>query len=125
MTMDSVRDGVFHRLCRQFQQAFIANGAPDEMALFAQAEPTDGTRRLYFTPGCTAYVRPLIEGHGGKPCTMPDDDAITLVFGVPGAESVAFVAGGDGMRVDDIDFPTGVTPVPEVDAQPRVGRHVK
>lgn len=102
MTVDRLRDGVFHRLCREFQQAFIANGAPNEMALFAQAEPSNGTRRVYFTPGCASYVRPLIEGYGGTPCTVPDDASLTLMFGVPGAEAAVTFSGGDGLAGDNL-----------------------
>lgn len=96
MTMERVQDGAFHRLCREFQQAFIANGAPNDMALFALAAPEDGTRRLYFSPGCAVYVKPLIDGHGGVPCDVPDDPAVTLMFGVPGARCASFSIVGDG-----------------------------
>lgn len=96
MTVEHVQDGAFHRLCREFQQAFIANGAPDDMALFAMARPDDGRRRLYFSPGCAHYVKPLIDGHGGVPCDVPDDPSVTLMFGVPGAQCASFVPAGDG-----------------------------
>jgi hypothetical protein len=125
MTIESLRDGVFHRLCREFQQAFIANGAPHEMALFAQAVPSDGTRRVYFTPGCSTYVQPLIDGYGGTPCNVPEESALTLMFGVPGAESVVFVAGGDGVAVGDISYTNGVTRLPGADAASASPRHLK
>ncbi|HEX7072340.1 MAG TPA: hypothetical protein VF190_16115 [Rhodothermales bacterium] len=125
MTMESLRDGVFHRLCREFQQAFIANGAPLEMALYAQAEPSDGTRRVYFTPGCTTYVQTLIDGYGGTPCNVPDESALTLVFGVPGAEAVVFVAGGDGVAVGDFPYSNGVTHIPGAETEQGTPRHLK
>ena len=125
MTVDSLRDGAFHRLCREFQQAFIANGAPNEMALFAQAEPSDGTRRVYFTPGCTSYVQQLIDGYGGRPCATPDDGALTLMFGVPGAESVAFIPGGDGISVDGVPVPENLATIAEADGRTKPEHHVK
>ena len=125
MTMDSVQNGAFHRLCREFQQAFIANGAPNEMALFAQTEPSDGARRVYFTPGCSSYVQPLIEGYGGTPCTVPDDTSLTLVFGVPGAESVVFLAGGDGVALDGVAFPERISAMSTEHVPSGANRHVK
>ena len=123
--MDSVQNGAFHRLCREFQQAFIAHGAPDEMALFAQTEPSDGARHVYFTPGCSTYVKPLIEDYGGMPCTLPDDASLTLVFGVPGAESVVFLSGGDGVAGDGVAFPGGVSAISDSSVHSGANRHVK
>lgn len=125
MTVDRLRDGVFHRLCREFQQAFIANGAPHEMALFAQAEPSDGTRRVYFTPGCTAYVQQLIEGYGGSPCTAPDDGGLTLMFGVPGAESVSFMSGGDGASTLNVSLSDRIARESETEASGLPDHHAK
>lgn len=125
MTEEKLRDGVFHRLCREFQQAFIANGAPNEMALFAQAEPLDGTRRVFFTPGCKTYVARLIEGYGGQPCKVPGSDSLTLMFGVPGVESVSFLSGGDGVTLDRIPVPENVSAVTDQSRQPGVDHHVK
>lgn len=107
MTADRLQDGVFHRLCREFQQAFIANGAPNEMALFAQAEPSNGTRRVYFTPGCATYVRPLIEGYGGTPCSVPEEASLTLMFGVPGAESAIALSEREGLSGDGMPLTEG------------------
>ncbi len=125
MTVDRLRDGVFHRLCREFQQAFIANGAPHEMALFAQAQPSDGTRRVYFTPGCTAYVQRLIDGYGGMPCTAPEDGALTLMFGVPGAESAGFITGGDGANTEGYSLSDGVEEESNLEATGLLDRHAK
>ncbi|HET6567558.1 MAG TPA: hypothetical protein VFG50_06300 [Rhodothermales bacterium] len=80
-----VQDGDYHRLCRQFQQAFIAAGAPPEMALFAQMTFQDNVRKVYFSPGSVPYVRSLIESYHGDPCDCPESDNITLMFGVPNA----------------------------------------
>lgn len=95
VSVDRLREGMLHRLCRAFQRAFIANGAPDAMALFAEAVPSDGSRRMYFSPGSTSYVQPLIDECGGRPCDPPAESGLTLVFGVPGTEAAMF-SSGDG-----------------------------
>jgi len=77
--------GDYHRLCRQFQQAFIAAGAPPEMALFAELTLQDNVRKIYFSPGSVQYVRTLIEEYGGNPCDSPASESVTMMFGVPDA----------------------------------------
>jgi|GEM_PF-540803 len=85
ITEDSELGGDYHRLCRKFQQAFIAAGAPPDMALFAQITSQDSVRKVYFSPGSLRYVKPLIDAHQGKACVGPDRTTVTLVFGVPDA----------------------------------------
>lgn len=85
ITGECVQDGDYHRLCRQFQQAFIAAGAPPEMALFAQMTLHNDVRRIYFSPGSVQYVKSLIDAFGGKPCDGPGNDNVALMFGVPDA----------------------------------------
>lgn len=100
ITEDRVEDGEYHRLCRQFQQAFIAAGAPPEMALFAQMALRDNIRKVYFSPGSVHYVKQLIDTYGGNPCDGPERSKVTLVFGVPDAGwallGAAEVENGDG-----------------------------
>ena len=86
ITEACVLGGTYHRLCRQFQQAFIACEAPADMALFAQTFPVDDTRYVYFSPGCVGQIRSLIESYEGRPCKPPSREEVTLVFGVPDAK---------------------------------------
>jgi len=88
--------GSYHRLCRQFQQAFIAASAPGEMAMFVQT--TDGdVRRVYLSPGCALYVADLIDTYGGEACTAPDISSVILVYGTPEAfNELSTSAHGDG-----------------------------
>lgn len=85
ITEDSVLVGDYHRLCRKFQQAFIAAGAPPDMALFAQMALHNNVRKVYFSPGSVRFVKPLIEAYNGKACDGPEKTTVTLVFGVPDA----------------------------------------
>lgn len=87
ITEACVLDGEYHRLCRQFQRAFIAAGAPPDMALFAQTLLFNDIRKVYFSPGSIRYVQALIEEYGGTACETPQPAGITLVFGVPDAGS--------------------------------------
>lgn len=87
ITEACVSGGAYHRLCRRFQQAFIAAGAPAEMALFAQTLLRDGVRKVYLSPGSAPYVKSLIDAYEGTPCDCPGGDGLTLVFGVPDATS--------------------------------------
>ncbi len=76
--------GDYHRLCRAFQQAFIKNGAPNEMALFVESLPLENQRRVFLSPGSMQYLQSLLEGYEGTPCNGPDGN-VTLVYGVPEA----------------------------------------
>lgn len=87
MPHGSLTDGAYHRLCRQFQRAFIDAGAPEELALFARREPA-ASRQLYLSPMSSAYVPELISKYGGRPCDVPDPAAVTLVYGIPGAQTL-------------------------------------
>ena len=104
ITEACARNGEYHRLCRRFQQAFIAAGAPSEMAMFAQTAVRDSVRKVYFSPGSLPYVQGLVEQYRGACCESPMASEVTLVFGVPGAEDrlleghdgIGGHAGGDG-----------------------------
>lgn len=87
LSANCIAEGLYHRLCREFQKSFIAAGAPPEMALFAQTVPNDGRRKVYFSPGSVHYVNALIELLSGVPCKEPEQDVVTLVFGVPEART--------------------------------------
>ena len=93
-----VLGGSFHRLCRGFQQAFIAAGAPRGMAMFAIVEGDQ--RSVYFSPESLRHVQELVEHHEGEPCDVPDSRDLTMIFGVPGADADIFGASeapaGDG-----------------------------
>ena len=102
MNGDSLRDGDFHKLCREFQRAFIAHGAPEDMALLAHAEPSNGHRRLFLTPGCASYVPRLLEGYRAADSTPPNGDGLTLVFGVPRIDFAGMAHSGDGMATGDM-----------------------
>ncbi len=93
-----VLGGSFHRLCRGFQQAFIAAGAPRGMAMFAIV---DGDQRsVYFSPESLHHVQDLVDDHDGEPCDAPDTRDLTMIFGVPGADADIFgtsdAPAGDG-----------------------------
>lgn len=83
----SLTDGEYHRLCREFQKAFIDAGAPVDLALFARRESVP-TRSLYLSPPSGSYVPELIRHYGGRPCGIPDASTVTLVYGVPGARGL-------------------------------------
>ncbi len=80
----------FQSLCRAFQRAFISAGAPADMALFTGSASRDGTREVYLSSGSHPYVEDLIRHHRGHTCTAPDPETVTMVYGVPGAESRLF-----------------------------------
>lgn len=77
--------GNYHRICREFQKAFIAAGAPEEMALYVQTIPDNGSRTLYFSPGSAPYVRDLVQSYEGELTECPERDDVTLLFGVSNA----------------------------------------
>ncbi len=79
--------GTYHRLCRTFQHAFIAAGAPPEMALLARRAAFDEARRIYISPASVPYLGNLLEEFGGQPCDCPGREEVTLVYGVPGAKA--------------------------------------
>lgn len=83
-----VLGGEYHRLCRQFQQAFIAAGAPADMALFAETNVLNDSRRIFLSPGSLQHMSNVIEQFEGYPCDSPEVSNVTLVFGVPSAKSL-------------------------------------
>ena len=87
MPPTSLTDGAYHRLCRQFQKAFIDAGAPTDLALFARRDSTS-VRRLYLSPPSWSYVPELIRHYKGRPCSIPDPATVTLIYGVPGARAL-------------------------------------
>lgn len=87
MPPGSLENGVYHRLCRAFQHAFISAGAPTDLALFA-VRHREACRRLYLTPSSVRYVPELIRHHDGHRCAVPEASAVTLVYGVPGATAL-------------------------------------
>jgi hypothetical protein len=89
--------GSYHRLCRQFQQAFIAASAPGEMAMFVQSTQGD-VRRVFLSPGSLQYIANLVEDYEGRSCSPPDIGSVILVYGTPEAFSQLTVSssGGDG-----------------------------
>lgn len=79
--------GAYHRLCRAFQQAFIAAGAPADMALFAGRGAFDESRVVYLSPASVPILGELIAEYDGRPCDCPDAGLVTLVYGVPGVKA--------------------------------------
>lgn len=90
ITESCVLGGKFHSLCRDFQRAFIAAGAPEAMALYAQTYVLEDSRDIYFSPGSLPYVEELVRMHQGIPCTAPRPTDVTMVYGVPGADNTVF-----------------------------------
>jgi hypothetical protein len=82
----AVGGGLYHQLCRRFQQAFIREGAPVNMAMFAQRMPFNHVRVVFFSPGSLRFVRALVEEYEGVPCVAPCPDEVTLIFGVSEAK---------------------------------------
>lgn len=95
ITEARVLGGVFHRLCRDFQRAFIDAGAPAEMALFVRTILMSDERIVYFSPGSVGYVSDLIRAHGGHPAEAPDERHVTLLFGVPDADTMLATLSSD------------------------------
>lgn len=89
--------GRFHQLCRDFQRAFMAAGGPEEMALFAQTNPDEDMRRVFFSPGCVRYARDLMERHQGFFCARPEAQSITLLFGISEAFNLYVKDAGKGV----------------------------
>lgn len=87
ITESLVLGGLFHRLCREFQRAFMSAGAPADMALFAQTYVLGDSRDIYFSPGSLPYVAELIRVYDGHPCREPELGQVTMVYGVPGADA--------------------------------------
>lgn len=87
ITESCILGGAYHRLCRAFQHAFIAAGAPPEMALLAQRIGLDDTRRVFISPASVSYLGNLIDEYDGEPCACPASEDVTLVYGVPGAKA--------------------------------------
>lgn len=79
--------GAYHRFCRAFQHAFIAAGAPSDMALLARRTGLDETRQVYVSPASLPYLGSLLEEYEGRPCECPYSDDVTLVYGVPGVKA--------------------------------------
>lgn len=90
ITEACILGGLFHRLCREFQRAFMSAGAPADMALFAQTYVLGDSREIYFSPGSMPYVAELVNIHGGRPCAEPSHSQVTMVYGVPGADATLF-----------------------------------
>lgn len=115
ITEASLLGGTYHRLCRRFQQAFIAAGAPADMALFAQTFPVGETRTLFLTPASRAHLGDL---HAqGEPCAAPSAQDVTLVFGVPDAEqhllgplSLDADSAAGALRLPDVPLPEARLP---------------
>lgn len=63
--------GPYHRLCRLFNEA-LGQIAQSEIVLLGQTAPDADLHRLYIPPAGVAYLRDLIEQHGGAPCPAPD-----------------------------------------------------
>lgn len=103
MPEDSVTDGGYHRLCRQFQKAFISAGAPAELALFACRNGTSSGRRLYLTPSSPGYVPDLVQAYGAEPCDVPEAGTVTLVYGVPGAKTLLSASDEVSVLADEQD----------------------
>jgi hypothetical protein len=85
ITESCILGGAFHRLCREFQRAFISAGAPADMALFAQTFVLGDSREIFFSPGSIPYVAELVRLFDGRPCAAPDVNDLTMVYGVPGS----------------------------------------
>lgn len=98
ITESCILGGTFHRLCREFQRAFIAAGAPADMALLAQTFVLGNTRDIFFSPGSVSYVADLIRVFDGRPCTGPDMMDVTMVYGVPGSDFGSYNAGAESAR---------------------------
>ena len=85
---ESMWDGDYHRFCREFQRAFIDSGAPPDLALFAQRDPSSHGRRLYLSPHSHGIIPDLMQTYEARPCISPDASTVTLVYGVPGAQAL-------------------------------------
>lgn len=103
MPEQSVTDGGYHKLCREFQKAFIGAGAPPEMALFACRQVRAHGRRLYLSPSSPVYVPDLIQCYGAEPCSVPEPESVTLVYGVPGAKKLLSAIDETDVSVDSED----------------------
>jgi len=84
----SVTDGVYHRFCREFQKAFIGADAPQTLALFACRKSRAEKRRLYLSPDAGEYVPHLMQNYDAKPCSVPEESSVILVYGAPNAKSL-------------------------------------
>ena len=65
------------RLEKQFEKLFMADGGPEDMALFSDNDYKDGKINIYFTPGCNPQCAGLISQYAGVECDPP---ALSQVF---------------------------------------------
>lgn len=82
--------GRLHRLCRQFQRAYIRAGAPAEMALFALRDTCNTSRCLYVSPAARTHAADLLDAYAARPCSRPAIEHLTLLYGPPDVEHVLF-----------------------------------
>lgn len=112
MPEESVTDGGYHRFCRQFQKAFIGAGAPPELALFACRDRSISGRRLYLTPSSSDYVPDLVQYYGAEPCSVPESNTVTLVYGVPSSKTLLSTSDDTSMTSSQISVQSVRRPVP-------------
>lgn len=86
--------GTFHRLCRQFQHAYMAAGSPSDMALFAGHDVSNDGRRVFLTPASATHVTDLIESYQACPCEAPSPDHLTLLYGPSDAKNYCWTTNG-------------------------------
>ena len=77
--------GTYHRLCRQFQRAYIAAGAPSDMALFASKDARADTRPVFFSPSSRDHASALLDHYHAEPCVAPSPEGVTLLYGAADA----------------------------------------
>lgn len=59
------------RIHTQFEQLFVAAGAPSDAGMFIRTEPGMPHVELLFSPGAYRIARSLVEANRGVPCEKP------------------------------------------------------
>ncbi len=73
ITDKQVVDAEIAKLQTLFDSAWLALGAPDDLAIFDGGLDLSGACNIYFTPDCGTYptIRAIIDTYGATPCNEP------------------------------------------------------
>ncbi len=74
-------DGILLDMENQFEDVFMEEEGPSDMALFSDNDYTDDTISFYFTPGCVPNCENMILYYDGEECEPPDIEEVFLFSG--------------------------------------------
>jgi len=65
----------------EFLAIWMANGGPNDAALFAARDQKSRTNDFYFSPGAARIAGALITHYGGVECPPPEISGLVLLVG--------------------------------------------